>query len=329
MIANDAFAAGCVYNGTGLKHATMIGTVTGHQAPSRLKKGDEVGRFTFVRDGANTGIGNCSAGATVHAYTSYSEATTTQARYYGEIDGRPAYYTSAGGNDYAYVLYDRDSGTPFRTNPGATIAVKEGGLFPINAEAIIYAAKDNPGRFNGGYIGAVLFSPYDSGGGTTGVGYSYTLRGSFSPPAASCEISGGDALNMVLKPISTNELLASNPKSREYSYAALRVDCNGDNVSTKIKLQNASSGFASYNGKNLIIKGDNDGNLGQASGAGFIVHLQNKDGWGDLVENEWTTLNNLQSGSNTIGIFAFYGRYKNEVKAGKVSATAQYVLEFD
>ena len=83
-----------------------------------IKQNQEVGRFTFVREGGIGGVANCGPDAGIHGYTSYSEGSGIAAKHYGDIDGYPAYHIYPGGDrNFVYVLIDNRTGMHFQNQP--------------------------------------------------------------------------------------------------------------------------------------------------------------------------------------------------------------------
>ncbi len=130
-----------------------------------IKQNQEVGRFTFVREGGIGGVADCGPDAGIHGYTSYSEGSGIVAKHYGDIDGYPAYHIYPGGDrNFVYVLIDNRTGMHFQNQPGSNIPVPAGPLLPLDLTVIIYAAKDNPDTLSltgGAYIGTVLIQAYN------------------------------------------------------------------------------------------------------------------------------------------------------------------------
>ncbi|EKT54220.1 fimbrial protein [Providencia sneebia] len=326
MTGGYAFAAqNCVENGR-LKHSTMEAFVD-LKLSGFIKKNQELGRYTFRRQGGQGGVAICDADSQVYAYTTYSESTVANSRYYGDINGHPAYHVMPRGNDnFAYVLIDNTTGQSFKVS-GQPLPVPEGDLMPIDATVILYAAIDNPKSttFYSDIIGAILINPYQSGGGSTRIGYTYQLAGKVVSAPTSCSLTNTD-LEFELPRISTTELPAIGSPTSNYSKSNdLVIDCTGK-VSAKIKLQAANT--TSYNGKESVIKTTNEGQNDNASGVGFIVKLPGNNNE-VLVNQEFVRLADLDTGSTPVPLIAEYYRYNPEIKAGKLNAEANFVVQFN
>lgn len=324
-------APNCVNNG-GIKHGTMDAKAGTIELTGSIKKNQEIGRFTFVRDGSDVSVADCPDGAEVYAYATYSEASGVIPTYYMDIDGRPAYYVVrnapiVGLDDYAYVLIDNKTQHSFRSQPGQEIPVNDSKLYSRDATVIVYSTKDNPKsqRFTTQYIGSVLINRFNSGGGTTAVGFSYRLSVNIISAPTSCSTENTN-LVMNLPRISTSAFPKMGfPTEQAYAEDHLKINCTG-NVSAKIKLM--ANNTASYEGQESVIKADNEGDRDNAEGIGFIVTspLSNNT---RLVNNQFVKLADLTSGSTSVPLKAEYFRYGDEIKPGKVNGSANFVLEFN
>ncbi|EPG2135392.1 fimbrial protein [Providencia stuartii] len=325
---NSSIAAqNCVEGGDGQNHSAMRAIVD-IKLSGAIKKNDEIARYTFVRESGRGGVAQCGPDSQVYAYATYGEGSGIIARYYGEIDGKPAYHVHAGGPvNIVYVLIESKSGLPFTNRPGQVLPVPEGALMPIDATVIFYAGKDNPTAtsFDNSVIGAILIKRFDPGGGSTKVGYTYRLKGKVTSAPTSCEAKNTD-LSFTLPRVPTTAFpsvgFPTTPSSVEEH---INIVCTG-NVSAKIKL--IANNTASYNGKDAVIKIDNEGQGNNASGIGFVVKSPlNNDNV--LVNQEFVKLADLEKGETRVPLKAEYYRYGNSVKAGKAEATAQFVLQFN
>lgn len=324
-------APDCVNNG-GIKHGTMDARGGTIELKGMIKKNQEVARFTFKRDGSDVAVADCPDGAEFYAYATYSKASGVMPTYYGDIDGRPAYYVVRNGptvglDDYAYVLIENQSGLAFRSQPGQEIPVNAPKLNTRDATVIVYATKDNPKsqRFTTQYIGSILINRFNSGGGTTAVGFSYRLSVNIISAPTSCSAENTDLeMNLPKMPITAFSDIGF-PRDNQYAEDHLRINCTGD-ASAKIKLM--AHNTTSYEGQKTIIKPDNEGNSNNAKGVGFVVSSPSS---GDtvLINNQFVKLADLASGINNVPLKAEYYRYGDEVKPGKLSASANFVLEFD
>lgn len=325
---NNAYALQDCLPGGNQKHSTMTSQVS-LKLTGNIKQHQEVGRFTFVREGGSGGVAECGPDAGIHGYTSYSEGSGIAAKPYGDIDGRPAYHIYPGGDrNFVYVLIDDDTGIPFRNTPGADVPVSQGPLLPLNLIVIIYAAKDNPDTLNlsgGAYIGTVLIQAFNSGGGTTSVGYSYRLKGKIENAPASCNLENSN-LEFSLPRAPTSAF--SSVGFPDGTYTAeddLWISCN-ESVSANMKLVADNTEY--YDGKESVIKVDNEGEGNNAAGIGFTVKSpMNNDEM--LVNQEFIKIADLQEGRTRVPLIAEYYRYGDSIKAGKAEATAQFVLQFD
>lgn len=323
-------APDCVNNG-GIKHGTMDARGGTIELKGMIKKNQEVARFTFKRDGSDVAVADCPDGAEFYAYATYSEASGVIPSYYMDIDGRPAYYVvrkpNTGLDDYAYVLIENESGLSFRSQPGQEVPVNAPKLNTRDATVIVYATKDNPKsqRFTTQYIGSILINRFNSGGGTTAVGFSYRLSVNIISAPTSCSAENTNLI-MNLPRISTSAFPKIGfPTEQAYAEDHLKINCTG-NVSAKIKLM--ANNTTSYEGQESVIKADNEGSQDNAKGIGFVVTspLSNDT---RLVNNQFVKLADLTNGSTNVPLKAEYFRYGNEVKPGKVNASANFVLEFN
>lgn len=323
-------APDCVNNG-GIKHGTMDARGGTIELKGMIKKNQEVARFTFKRDGSDVAVADCPDGAEFYAYATYSEASGVIPSYYMDIDGRPAYYVvrkpNTGVDDYAYVLIENESGLSFRSQPGQEVPVNSPKLNTRDATVIIYATKDNPKsqRFTTQYIGSILINRFNSGGGTTAVGFSYRLSVNIISAPTSCSAENTNLeMNLPKMPITAFSSIGF-PRDNQYAEDNLRINCTG-NASAKIKLM--AHNTTSYDGQKTIIKPDNEGDSNNAKGVGFVVSSPSS---GDtvLINNQFVPLADLASGSNSVPLKAEYYRYGDEVKPGKVNASANFVLEFN
>ena len=324
-------ADGCVNNG-GIKHGTMDSRGNVINLSGVIKVNQEIGRFTFVRDGGNIPVADCSPNSEVYAYATYSEGSGIKATYYMDIDGKPAYYIVPNGpavkrDDYVYVLYDNKTGLPFRSQPGQEIPVDDDHLYPIDATVIVYSTKENPKEadFRTQYLGSILVNRFNYGGGTTAVGFSYRLSVKINSAPTSCSAENTN-LVMNLPRISTSAFPKIGfPTEQAYAEDHLKINCTG-NVSAKIKLM--ANNIASYEGQGSVIKADNEGGRDNAEGIGFVVSspLSNDT---RLVNNQFVKLADLANGSTSVPLKAEYFRYGDDVKPGKVNASANFVLEFN
>lgn len=317
----------CEEGGQGQSHSTLRATVS-LNLTGAIKKNDELGRASFVRLWGNGGVAQCGENAQVYGYTSYGEGSGIVARYYGEIDGRPAYHVHRGGSDsIVYVLIDDDSQESFRNKPGQALPVPKGPLLPINATIIFYAAKDNPEStyFNQSIVGTVLINRYSSGGGTTRTGYTYELKGAIESAPTSCSAENTD-LEFNLPPLSTAAFSSIGfPSEASATEDNMRIICTGD-MSASIKL--LADNTRSYQGKQSIITLDNEGESNHASGIGFTVKSPlSHDTF--LENNEFVKLADLKNGETDVPLIAEYYRYGDSITPGKAEATAQFVLQFD
>ncbi|WP_311752347.1 fimbrial protein [Proteus columbae] len=323
-------APDCVNNG-GIKHGTMDARGGTIELKGMIKKNQEVARFTFKRDGSDVAVADCPDGAEFYAYATYSEASGVIPSYYMDIDGRPAYYVvrkpNTGVDDYAYVLIENESGLSFRSQPGQEVPVNSPKLNTRDATVIIYATKDNPKsqRFTTQYIGSILINRFNSGGGTTAVGFSYRLSVNIISAPTSCSAENTNLeMNLPKMPITAFSSIGF-PRDNQYAEDNLRINCTG-NASAKIKLM--AHNTTSYDGQKTIIKPDNEGDSNNAKGVGFVVSSPSS---GDtvLINNQFVPLADLTSGSNSVPLKAEYYRYGDDIKPGKLNATANFVLEFN
>ena len=295
-----------------------------------VKKNDKVGEFLFNGPGYGTHIANCGPDSEVYGYATYGEGSGTIAKYYGDIDGNPAYHVSPSGvqrPSYVYVLTDTSTGTVLRTQPGARITVPEGRLEPLKLKIKIYAAVDNPPTLSlhDMTIGAILLSPFDKNGGTTRYTYSYLLRGTLQQAPVSCNAESTN-LEFRLPRAPVSAFREKGFPDAEYSAEDnLTLTCTGD-VSAKIKL--LSDNTADYNGKPSVVRVDNEGRNNNSSGIGFVVTSPLSDET-PLISQEFVKLADLNEGTTTVPLKAHYYRYGNDVSAGKAEATAQFVLQFN
>ncbi|WP_335674114.1 fimbrial protein [Providencia stuartii] len=323
-----AFAAqDCQEGGEGQNHSTMRATIE-VKLSGVIKQHDELGRFNFERQGGRGGVAKCGVDAQVYGYATYGEGSGIYARYYGDINGQPAYHVHAGGPaNIVYVLIDNRTGLVFRNRPGQEIPVPEGQLMPLDLTVILYAAKDNPQEttFNNSVIGAVLIKRHSTGGGTTRVGYTYELKGKVISAPTSCTAQNTDlAFNLPRLPTTAFSSIGF-PSESSAVEENMNIVCTG-NVSAKIKLQ--ANKTESYDGKESIIKIDNEGQGSNASGIGFVVKSPLSEDT-VLVNQQFVKLADLQKGETTVPLKAEYYRYGKNIKAGKAEATAQFVLQFD
>lgn len=139
---NSSIAAqNCVEGGDGQNHSAMRAMVD-IKLSGAIKKNDEIARYTFVRESGRGGVAQCGPDSQVYAYATYGEGSGIIARYYGEIDGKPAYHVHAGGPvNIVYVLIESKSGLPFTNRPGQVLPVPEGALMPIDATVIFMPVK--------------------------------------------------------------------------------------------------------------------------------------------------------------------------------------------
>ncbi|MEG0279387.1 MAG: fimbrial protein [Morganella sp. (in: enterobacteria)] len=310
------------------KHSTMTSQIS-LKLTGSIKQHQEVGRFSFIREGGVGGVAECGPDAGIHGYTSYSEGSGISAKYYADIDGYPAYHIYPGGDrNFVYVLLDSRTGIPFQNHPGADVPVPEGSLLPLDLAVIIYAAKDNPDTLNlsgGAYIGTVLIQAFNPGGGTTSVGYSYRLKGKIENAPSSCNLENSN-LEFTLPRAPTSAFSSVGfPDGTYTAEDELFISCN-DNVSANMKL--IATDTESYNGKDSVIKIDNEGQGNNAAGIGFTIKSpMNNDEM--LVNHEFIKIADLQEGRTRVPLIAEYYRYGDSIKAGKAEATAQFVLQFD
>lgn len=320
----------CDGRGGGINHGTMDARGGTINLSGFIKKNQEVARFGFKRDGGNTAVATCPDGAEAFAYATYSEGSGTIASYYGDIDGRPAYYFTRPPNtydDYVYVLIENRSGAAFRSQPGQEFPVMDSELNTRDATVIIYSNKDNPKSksYHTQYIGSILVDRFNPSGGTTAVGFSYRVTVNIVSAPTSCSAENTNLI-MNLPRISTSVFPKIGfPTEQAYAEDHLKINCTG-NVSAKIKLM--ANNTASYEGQESVIKADNEGSQDNAKGIGFVVTspLSNDT---RLVNNQFVKLADLTNGSTNVPLKAEYFRYGNEVKPGKVNASANFVLEFN
>lgn len=319
----------CDGRGGGINHGTMDargGTIT---LSGFIKKDQEVARFGFKRDGGNTAVATCPDGAEAFAYATYSEGSGTVASYYGDIDGRPAYYFTRPPNtydDYVYVLIENRSGAAFRSQPGQEFPVMDSELNTRDATVIIYSNKDNPKSksYHTQYIGSILVDRFNPGGGTTAVGFSYRVTVNIVSAPTSCSAENTN-LQMKLPAVPITAFSEMGfPDSSVYAEDNLIINCSG-NVSAKIKLM--ANNTTSYEGQESVIKPDSEGGR-NAKGVGFIVTSPLSDNT-RLVNNQFVKLADLSSGTTSVPLKTEYFRYGNEVQTGSINATANFVLEFN
>lgn len=323
-------APNCVNNG-GIKHGMMDARAGTIELTGSVAKHQEIGRFTFTRDGSDVSVADCPDGAEIYAYATYSEASGVKPTYYMDIDGRPAYYIVRNGpitgyDDYVYVLIDNKTGLSFRSQPGQEVPVGDSKLYSRDATVIVYSTKDNPRseRFTTQYIGSVLINRFDSGGGTTAVGFSYRLSINIISAPTSCSAENTNLeMNLPRMPTSAFPTIGF-PTQSASAEEDLRISCTG-NVSAKIKLM--ANNTTSYEGQESVIKPDNEGGS-HAQGIGFVVSSP-LSGNTRLVNNQFVKLADLTNGITNVPLKAEYFRYGNEIKAGSVNATASFVLEFN
>ncbi|WP_100157988.1 fimbrial protein [Proteus columbae] len=323
-------APDCVNNG-GIKHGTMDARGGTIELKGMIKKNQEIARFTFKRDGSDVAVADCPDGAEFYAYATYSEASGVMPTYYMDIDGRPAYYVVRNGHitgldDYAYVLIENESGLSFRSQPGQEVPVNSPKLNTRDATVIIYSTKDNPKsqRFTTQYIGSILINRFNSGGGTTAVGFSYRLSVNIISAPTSCSAENTN-LQMKLPAVPITAFSEMGfPDSSVYAEDNLIINCSG-NVSAKIKLM--ANNTTSYESQESVIKPDSEGGR-NAKGVGFIVTSPLSDNT-RLVNNQFVKLADLSSGTTSVPLKTEYFRYGNEVQTGSINATANFVLEFN
>ncbi|ELX8379427.1 fimbrial protein [Providencia vermicola] len=325
---NKSFSAqDCLPGGDGQDHSAMRATID-IKLSGVIKKHDELGRYTFERESGRGGIAQCGPDSQVYGYATYGEGSGIYARYYGDIDGRPAYHVHAGGPaNIVYVLIDNRTGLPFRNRPGQELPVPEGSLMPLDATVIFYAAKDNPTptTFTNSVIGSVLIKRFESGGGSTKVGFTYRLKGKVESAPTSCSAQNTDlTFTLPRLPITAFSSIGF-PSQSSAVEENIKIVCTG-NVSAKIKL--IANKTESYDGKDAVIKIDNEGQGSNASGIGYVVKspLSNDN---VLVNQTFVKLADLEKGETMVPLKAEYYRYSHSIKAGKAEATAQFVLQFD
>lgn len=319
----------CDGRGGGINHGTMDARAGTINLSGFIKKDQEVARLSFTRDGRDTPVATCPDGAEAYAYATYGEGSGIYASYYGDIDGRPAYYFTrppSSNNDYVYVLIEDRSGVSFRTQPGQEFPVMDSELNTRDATVIIYATKDNPGSVNytKQHIGAILVDRFSSAGGTTKVGFTYQLTINLVSAPTSCSAENTN-LEMKLPAVPITAFSEMGfPDSNAYAEDNLIINCSG-NVSAKIKLM--ANNTTSYEGQESVIKPDNEGGR-DAKGVGFVVTSPLSDNT-RLVNNQFVKLADLSSGTTSVPLKTEYFRYGNEVQTGSINATANFVLEFN
>ncbi|MFB0772637.1 fimbrial protein [Proteus cibi] len=244
------------------------------------------------------------------------------------LEGRQAYYLPDSNRNYAYVFIDNATDQTYPQGSTISLPIVDSTYRIRPASLIIYAAKDNPDTFSSKKrltVAEVRFTPYEN---RFVLEYALTSGDlSIVEGPASCSIgSGSDNLTMILPRISTSKFTQIGfPSDNVFATDRINVNCTGK-MSAKIKI---STNSENINGRNSLIKIDDEGIKNNASGIGFVLSGQFL-GDNELIStNEWTSLGDLEYGPSSIELKARYYRYKDKISAGNASASAEFILQFD
>jgi type 1 fimbria pilin len=307
----------------GINHGTMMAEVV-LDVTGNTKAGDFIGSVPFNREyNVTTPVGHCDPGTDLLLYA-FSSPDGRKAKYYGNIDGREAFYIFFGGADYVYTI--EWEGYPF--SQGGTRKPHEGvWTTPTGSTLRIYAAVDNPkpvyswqGGDNASYLGAIRLTPTNQQRG-------FSYRAKFNIKAiTSCEVTNRD-LYIDLPTITIDNFPSigfSQQETKAQDY--LDIACSGD-MTASIRI-NGMYGMASYQGKNVVFKTQNEGQGSNASGFGFVLSAPNYVN-GYFADNESVSLGKIGSSGARIPIQAEYYRYTDSVRPGSMQSAASFVIQFN
>ncbi|EPF73885.1 fimbrial protein [Acinetobacter rudis] len=334
-VTQQAFANGCTPNAPSTRHTLMKAYAGTIKVSGNVEKYQKIAEFNFQHNATGVPyVAECSDDATIYAYAGQGSPTERGASSIGDIDGQPAFVlpnSYAGGeNHYAYVLIDNLTGRPYgdRGNP-SELRVNEGDnqdskMRPRQATVIIYANIDNPTKavqLGNVTLGGLLPGPP---GNPFGSGVTYMFdSGNIAAAEASCEIENANNLTIDLPraPLSAlNRIGTTSSRTK----GELKIQCTGDmRAHLSLNLSN-NQVQTDDDGDESVIKNSQEGRE-FAKGIGFVSSTE--DGK-RLINRKSVFLKNLDKGETKVPIYAEYYRYGDEVSAGKVEASANFIMEF-